>query len=34
MIVFITTMFLILLGLVVLYLYVSGVFARHHHSSE
>ncbi len=29
MIIFVTTMFLILLGLVVLYLYVSGVFTKH-----
>ena len=28
MIIFVTTMFLILLGLVVLYLYVSGVFTK------
>ena len=29
MIIFVTTMFLILLGLVALYLYVSGAFTKH-----
>ena len=34
MIFVVTLFFLTLVSLLALYLYVSGVFARHHHSSE